>query len=147
MIITRYFVLAGLLVGSAAHAAPSHRESAVHAKVPFHADAERMLASAEEEAAPEDIADSRQRTTRSSWELAIARSAWAPSVQADVWFGLPFDFGVAGASESTWPTTLDPGLRVSSTTSLTAGWGSMTTHRVSVITQLRGPRVALQFGF
>jgi hypothetical protein len=235
MAITRCFVLAGLLVvGSSAHAAPSHRKLAVDAKVPFHADADtkRMLADAEEKAAPEDIADAQQRTSPSGWKLAIGPYVEASSVPVGGWAeiasvrtsitakagslwpasaasyeligadGAPlsldarsrvrdqrttiagelgfrrktpelvgaaadvvlaaraalrpthsllpagaFDVGVAGASDSTWPTTLDAGLRVSRTVSLTAGWGSLTTHRLSVITQLRGPRVALQFVF
>jgi hypothetical protein len=200
MATTRYFVLAGLLVGgSSAHAAPSHRQSAVDANVPFHADsdAKRMLANAEEKAAPEDIADSRQRTSPSSWKLAIGPYVWASSVQvgssteiasamtsvtgtagshlldsavsyerigADAApFSLAARSGVRYQRTTTHDelgvqgfrlqipelvdaaTTLDAGLRVSRTVSLTAGWGSLTTHRLSVITQLRGPRVALQF--
>jgi hypothetical protein len=58
-----------------------------------------------------------------------------------------FDIGVAGASDSTWSTTLDASLRVSSRVSLTAGWRSLTVHRSSVNIQLSGPRVALQLLF
>jgi hypothetical protein len=57
------------------------------------------------------------------------------------------ELGVAGGPDGAWPATCDAGLRVSNRLSLTAGWRSLTTHRLSVITQLRGPRVALQLLF
>jgi hypothetical protein len=58
-----------------------------------------------------------------------------------------FDVGVVGASDSTWSTTLDASLRVSSWISLTAGWRSLTMHRSSVNIELSGPRFAAQFLF
>lgn len=95
--VNRYFVLAGLVVsGSAAHATPAHRKSAVDAKPTATAPATAADDGAEadvEEPAPKDIADSRQRTSPRGWTLAIGPYVWASSVQIDASFG-PVSAGV-----------------------------------------------------
>jgi len=58
-----------------------------------------------------------------------------------------FDVGVAGASDSTWSTTIEATARVSSWASLTAGWRSLTLQQYGVKQQMQGPRFALQFLF
>jgi hypothetical protein len=58
-----------------------------------------------------------------------------------------FDVGVVGVSDSTWSTTLDASLRVSSRLLFTAGWRSLTMQRSNVNITMRGPRAALQFLF
>jgi hypothetical protein len=162
MVITRYFVLAGLLVGgSSAHAAPSDRRSGVDATVTEHADAapatrqpgfgssRDIMYVASTVRASTEIASAMPSITAKPPDLFSVSAVSGNLIVAEAApaAGIGIDLGVAGASDTRWPITLDAGVRVSRTLSLTGGWGSLTTHRLSVITQLRGPRVALQFAF
>ena len=58
-----------------------------------------------------------------------------------------FDYGVVGASDSTWSTALDASVRMSDRVLVTAGWRSLTMRRASVTIEMAGPRLAAQLVF